>query len=198
MAYTLDFSLALGSSKTGLTMAAQLVDTTGTNTGSEITSGFAEIGQGFYQWHYAAFADSFRGGVKFYEDGQTGTILGFAAINPEEAENADAKTSTRSTLAQSDILDDATPFSGADIDAAISTRSTLAAADILTTALTESYAADGAEATLSQLVYMLWAYMRHRERVGTTITVDELDSATPAMTFTLDDASTPTTHERAT
>jgi len=102
MAYTLDFGLALGGSKTGLTMAAQLVDTTGTNTGSELTTGFAEIGQGYYQWHYTAFADGFRGGVKFYEDGITGTILAFAAINPEEGEYVDQQLTTLLTTAMTE------------------------------------------------------------------------------------------------
>ena len=99
MAYTLDFSLSLGSSKTGLTMAAQLVDTSGSNVGSEVTSGFTEIGTGFYLWHYASIPDDHRGGVKFYEDGVAGTILGFAAINPEEGEHLDQQLTTLFTTA---------------------------------------------------------------------------------------------------
>lgn len=86
MTYTLDFDISLGSSKTGLTMAAQVVDTSGGNTGSEVTAGFTEIGTGTYLWHYASVPDDHRGGVKFYEDGVAGTILAFASINPEEAE----------------------------------------------------------------------------------------------------------------
>jgi len=107
MAYTLDFSLALGGSKTSLTLNAQLVDTSGTNSGAAISTGFAEIGNGYYLWHYAAFADAFRGGVKFYESGVPGTILAFAAINPEEAENTDVKTSTRSDGTGVTLADDA-------------------------------------------------------------------------------------------
>lgn len=98
MTYVLDFSLSLGGSKTGLTMAAMIVDISGGDVGSEVTSGFTEIGQGYYLWHYASIPDAHRGGVKFYEDGVAGTILAFVAINPEEAENSDVKSSTLSTF----------------------------------------------------------------------------------------------------
>lgn len=112
MTYTLDFSLALGGSKDGLTMAAQLVDTTGGDVGGEVTSGFTEIGEGFYLWHYAAIPDAHRGGVKFYEDGETGTILALSAVNPEEAELLDASIQTIDTVADAikavtDLLPDA-------------------------------------------------------------------------------------------
>ena len=82
----MDIGLALGTSQTGLTMAAMIVDTSGGDVGSEITSGFTEIGQGNYLWHCTTMPDDHRGGVKFYEDGVPGTILAFVAINPEEIE----------------------------------------------------------------------------------------------------------------
>jgi len=87
MAYELVFSISLGSAKVGLTLAAQLVDKTGANVGTEITTGFVEIGGGNYLWYYDGFPDNHRGGVKFYEVGAPGAILAFAAINPEEAED---------------------------------------------------------------------------------------------------------------
>jgi len=90
MAYTLSFSLALGAGKAGLTLAAQVVDAAGSDIGSEITSGFVEIGDGAYLWTYASIPDAHRGAVKFYEDGVPGTILAIAAINPEEAEDVGA------------------------------------------------------------------------------------------------------------
>ncbi len=85
MAYTLDISLALGTSQTGLTLSAQLVDTAGANVGSAVTTGFTEIGLGNYLWHYTQWPDGHRGGVKFSTTG--GTLKAFVAINPEEAEN---------------------------------------------------------------------------------------------------------------
>ena len=70
--------------------------------------------------------------------------------------------------------------------------------DILRTALTEGYAADGATFTLEQGVYMLWALLAERGLSGTTLTAKKLDGATTAMTFTLDDGTTPTSQTRAT
>lgn len=85
MSYVLSISLTLGSSKAGLTLNAQLVDSDGNDYGSIITSGFVEIGNGYYLWKYD-FPTGFRGAVKFFEASVPGTPLGLAAINPEEAE----------------------------------------------------------------------------------------------------------------
>jgi len=76
--------------------------------------------------------------------------------------------------------------------------STLTAADILTTALTESYATDGATFTLSQALYMIWATVNEYSAAGTTITAKKLDGATTAMTWTLDDGTNPTSRTRST
>ena len=97
MAYTLDFTIALGSSKTGLTLNAQIVTTAGVDLGSAITTGFTEIGNGNYLLHTTAIPAGHRGGIKFYESGIPGTILAFAAINPEEAERVDVALSTLAT-----------------------------------------------------------------------------------------------------
>ena len=65
------------------------------------------------------------------------------------------------------------------------------------TALTESYAADGATATAAQLLYMIWARLAEPNVSSTTMTVKKLDGSTSAMTFTLSDASNPTSLTRA-
>jgi len=83
MAYTLTTGITLGSSETGLTLEAQLVDTTGADVGSAVISGFVEIGAGNYMWTYAAYPDGFRGGVKFSV--VAGAFKAFAAVNPEDA-----------------------------------------------------------------------------------------------------------------
>lgn len=70
--------------------------------------------------------------------------------------------------------------------------------DLLTTALTESYAADGAAGTLSQLLFGIQAFLQERSVSGTTLTVKKLDGATTAMTFTLNDGTSPTSLTRAT
>jgi hypothetical protein len=93
MAYTLSVSIALGSSRTGLTLRAQLIDTAGDDSGSEISSGFIEIGNGFYLWTYSGFPEDFRGGCKVYSAADSSTILTFFAINPEEAEYIDQPVS---------------------------------------------------------------------------------------------------------
>lgn len=71
-------------------------------------------------------------------------------------------------------------------------------AGILTTALTESYAADGAAPTLSQAIFALQQFLQERAVSGTTLTVKRLDGSTTAMTFTLNDATSPTSITRAT
>ena len=91
MAYTLDFAVNLGISQTGFTLTAQLVDTAGANVGSLISTGFTEIGAGNYLWHATAIPSGHRGGVIFKSGA---TIMAFTAINPEEAENMDVKTSS--------------------------------------------------------------------------------------------------------
>ena len=96
MTYTLDFSLALGTGKAGLTdLRAQLVDTMGAAVGSAIATGFVEIGSGCYLWHATALPDGHRGGVKFYSNATPATVLAFGAINPEEAERVDAAVTSR-------------------------------------------------------------------------------------------------------
>lgn len=86
MAYTWDFAISLGSSRTGLTLNAQIVDTAGVAVGSAITTGFTEIGTGCYLLHCTTVPDAHRGGIKVYQAGSPSTILAFAAINAEEGE----------------------------------------------------------------------------------------------------------------
>lgn len=67
-----------------------------------------------------------------------------------------------------------------------------------TVAMTESYAADGATATPAQILHMIYALLGEKSVAGTTMTVKRLDGTTTAMTFTLNDASNPTSITRAT
>lgn len=70
-------------------------------------------------------------------------------------------------------------------------------ADILGTALTESYAADGATGTLTQILYAIQQMMQEKSISSTTMTVKRLDGSATAMTFTLNDATDPTSITRA-
>jgi hypothetical protein len=65
-----------------------------------------------------------------------------------------------------------------------------------TTAVTESYGADGAAATPIQLLYQLWALAAEKSITSTTLTAKKLDGSSTAMTFTLNDATTPTSITR--
>ena len=69
---------------------------------------------------------------------------------------------------------------------------------IWTTALTESYNADGSAATAAQLLYGIFQNLTEFAINSTTITVKKLDGSTSAMTFTLDDDTNPTSRTRAT
>jgi hypothetical protein len=90
MAYTL--CTALQTDAAGQTLTAQLVDTAGANVGGAISSGFVDLGAGFYSWTYASFPDGFRGVVKVTASGTLKTVV---AVNPQEGENVDVKVSTR-------------------------------------------------------------------------------------------------------
>lgn len=77
---TVTIPLALGSSQTGLTLRAQLVNTIGTDVGAPVTTGFVELGAGAYLWTGEVDAD-FRGGVVF-ETSPGGVVKATTAINP--------------------------------------------------------------------------------------------------------------------
>lgn len=72
------------------------------------------------------------------------------------------------------------------------------AGQVLTTALTESYAALHAAPTLSQIAFEIRGLLAEKAVSSTTLTVKKLDGSTTAETFTLNDATAPTSITRAT
>lgn len=70
--------------------------------------------------------------------------------------------------------------------------------DILRSNLTEGYAADKAALTLEKGLHMCWSVLGNSAIVGTTRTFYKLDDSTAAMTFTLDNGTTPSSQIRAT
>ena len=72
------------------------------------------------------------------------------------------------------------------------------AAAVLTTAMTESYNADGSPPTLAQALFVTMQRLTEFAIAGTTITVKKLDGTTTAYTLTLDDDTSPTSSTRAT
>ena len=92
---------------------------------------------------------------------------------------------------------DGSAMRGTD-NAALASVCTEARLTILASALTESYATDGATATLTQLLYMILSAVSEFSISGTTVTCKKLDGSTTSMTFTLDDGTNPTSRTRAT
>ena len=72
-----------------------------------------------------------------------------------------------------------------------------AIADKWLTAMTESYAADGAAPNPEQILFMIWSFLAERVKSGTTLTCKKLDGSTTSMALTLDDASNPTSITRS-
>ncbi len=69
-------------------------------------------------------------------------------------------------------------------------------ADILTTALTESYAANGVAPTLTEILFACHQYLMQFGISGTSYAVRKLNDTDPAFVVTLDDATNPTDAKR--
>ena len=110
MSFSLSISLLLGSSQTGLTLSAQLIDSNGDDYGTAITTGFTEVGNGNYLWFYNAFPDDFAGGVSFSAGGEVKTIV---EINPSAEVDLTPVTSGISDLSDdiSSLTDDVAAIS---------------------------------------------------------------------------------------
>jgi len=71
--------------------------------------------------------------------------------------------------------------------------------DVMTVdVLADSVSADGSRPTIGQAVYALIQFLSERAISGTTMTVKKVDGTTALMTFTLNDATNPTSITRAT
>lgn len=90
MAYTMTIGLLADAE--GLTFSAQLINSAGSNVGSAVTTGFIDLGDGYYSWTYTGFPDAFRGVVTFTADAEIKAIL---PVNPQGAEYLDSKVSSR-------------------------------------------------------------------------------------------------------
>lgn len=139
----------------------------------------------------------------------TGTTLdaALAVVDANiDAVLVDTGTTLPATLATIDGIVDNILVDTAEIGAAgagltnLATAASIAALNDFdpTAALTESYAADGATFSTAQALYMLHSSLSEFSISGTTLTAKQLDGSTTAMTFTLDDATNPTSRTRAT
>lgn len=78
----LSILIKLGKTYTGLSLKAQLVDTSGSDRGASISSGFVELEDGEYLWTYG-FDTTFQGAVKILKS--DGTYLTSFGLNPDDS-----------------------------------------------------------------------------------------------------------------
>ena len=76
-------SINLGLGYEGVNLAAQICRADGSNFTGTITTGFYEVGKGYYLWDYNNLPQNFRGAIKFYDQNDLTTILSFVEFNTE-------------------------------------------------------------------------------------------------------------------
>lgn len=86
---------------------------------------------------------------------------------------------------------------GTTIPAQITALNDLSFNDIWTTQLTESYSSDGTAPTPAQALFLTMQNLQEVSYAGTVQTVKKLDGSATAATYTLDDATNPTSKTRA-
>lgn len=108
-------------------------------------------------------------------------------------------SSDAANIAAIKAITDQFRFSTANVVDASSTGGLTAAAiaaAVLNTAMTEGYAADGAQATLTQALYLIMQSIIERSVSGTTVTIKKLDGITSAAVLTTNSATNPTSVTR--
>lgn len=105
---------------------------------------------------------------------------------------------TARDIGASVLLSSGTGTGQISLSSGLVTPTTAAIASIFTTAVTEAYRADGAAPTLAQALCEILGHLGESSISGTTKTVKQFDGTTTAATFTLNDATTPTSITRAT
>ena len=131
-------------------------------------------------------------------------VADIAALNnlsQAQAQTAATAALTAFGVALQSTLSALHNLSSADVTAAVPTASQIATTVQSSTdssVLPEAYATQGSAGTLPQLLYMILALLSDFSIAGTTLTATKLDGSTPAATFTLNDATAPTSITRAT
>jgi hypothetical protein len=151
--------------------------------------------------------------VNFYEDGALAPTtagrtldiassgeagLDFANINAASSPTTLTNITVPTVASVTALAAGAIPDNEIDAGAIKADAVTKIAAGVLAVALTESYAADGAAPTLAQAVLAIQQFLQERSITSTTMTVKKLDGSATAMTFTLNDATSPTAITRTT
>jgi len=123
------------------------------------------------------------------------TTLSGAVVNVDLVDTTTTNTDMRGTDGANTVVPMTAALSQTEHDAsqsAIAALNDLSVSDIFTTALTEAYRSTGSTGTAAQLLYEIIAHLGESSISGTTKTLKELDGATTAKTYTLDDATSPT------
>ena len=121
---------------------------------------------------------------------------------PTAAENRAEMDSNSTQLAA--IVADTNELQTDDIPGLIAALNNISAADVnaqvdaaFTTQMADSVATDGSIATREQALYMILQFLTEFAISGTTLTVKKVDGSTTLMSFTLDDATNPTSLTRS-
>jgi hypothetical protein len=191
---------AVASVTAGVTLAANAI--TAAATAADFTT---EIQAGLATAANLATLQTSVNTLDDFVDTEIGTIITNIDALPTNAELATALgTADDAVLAQvalvkakTDLIP-AVPASTGDAMTLTAGERTTLAGVVGTTAQTESYRADGATGSIAQLLYEATAHLGESSIAGTTKTINKVDGTTPAATFTLDDATTPTSITRAT
>lgn len=96
-----------------------------------------------------------------------------------------------------------TGLTASNLDATVSSRATPAqvatqVTNVVQTTIPDAVPADGTAPSMQSALYMLVQFLGERSVAGTTLTVNKPDGTTALMTFTLNDATTPTAITRTT
>jgi hypothetical protein len=121
-----------------------------------------------------------------YSSGTAGYVIGNIASESTNIGAIKAKTD-QLTFTTANVVD-------ASATGGLS-AATIASA-VLNTAMTEGYAADGAQMTLTQGIYMLHQFLTERSVSGVTMTIKKLDGSTTAAVVTMNSATNPTSYTR--
>lgn|GEM_PF-4386135 len=76
---SLTIPIVLRSSQTGLTLTGKLFDADGVQSGSDLTTGFVEVGSGLYEWR-GDVADDFSGSLRVFSGATPLAATGIDAL----------------------------------------------------------------------------------------------------------------------
>lgn len=159
------------------------------------TTGLMDITQAAADKVWSTAARTITAATNITSDGSAVTMSSSGVVGTVNLANT-LTTYTSNTPQTGDNFARLGAPAGASVSADIAAVPTVA--EILTTAMTEAYAADGVAPTVSQALFAIQQFLQERSTATTTVTVKKLDGSATAMTFTLDDATTPTSITRAT